>query len=194
MASKYEVSSQEDKKLLNSLKTKNNKDGYFELVMSNHKIDQKHINSFFPEFEEDEKLYSQIVDLYVKMSLPNFRKKIKLIAQISIRNKVISGTASYEFIKNVASVSNLDWILQELSDHPDCKKLKILYFQKRFEILCFLKKRPSRYLMKKLSVDYQKSAKNVSKYLLDLCSDNSSAFILLECDEDLILKELKHSF
>ena len=194
MTPSYEALTNADRKLLSALKKSKTNDGYFELIMSIQKIDSKNLERFFKEFESDNKVYSSIIEIYNKMSLPNFRKKMRTLAQVSIRNQVVSGTATYLFIKNVASESNLGWIKNKMEAHPTSKKLKVLYFQKKFEDLCYAKKRPSRYQVKKLSIEYRSAAKKTSRYLLELCSDNLSVLSLIEYKEDLILKALRNSF
>ena len=193
MTPKYEESSREDKKLLKALKKNENNDGYYELVMASYDINRENLKFFLCEFEKNVSISNCINELYKEMSLPNFRKKMRSIAQASIRDKVLNGSATYHFIQVVASEADLSWIKEEMSAHPTSKKIKVLYFYKKFEQLFFLDKQPSRSKIKKLLEEYCTSCKKTSDYLLKLCY-NESAHTAFECDEIFIMNALKCSF
>lgn len=114
MTLNYEECTYEENNLLRALRTtKKDSDGFFELVMLNNDIEKNSINSFLDEFDDDIAVYSQIVSLYfTRTSLSAFRKQMRKLAQLSIKTKVISGTATYNFIKNIACVADNSWLKQ----------------------------------------------------------------------------------
>ena len=184
-----------EKKILKEMKTFANTDGKYEVTLYNATVKPKDFS--LSKLLDELKGFS-ITTLLGKCFEENgkseFVKKMQNLVQISIKNKVISGRATYIFIKKVAFFSNLTWILEEMKKHPDCKKLKVLYFQKKFEEISSHQKRPSRHMVKKLSCEYNNMAKKKSNDLLRLCSDNISVFDLLEYDKNLIINELRRSF
>jgi hypothetical protein len=187
MTLNYEECTYEENKLLRALRTtKNDSDGFFELVMLNNDIEKNSINSFLDEFDDDIAVYSQIVSLYfTRTSLSEFRKQMRKLAQISIKNKVTSGTATYYFIKNIACVADTRWLKQS----PASKKIKVTYFYKKIEQA----QNDSLPQKRKLLKEYLKEAKKTSSYIVKLLSDEKH-FIIDMSSDTLLINALKNSF
>ena len=187
MTLNYEECTYEENNILRALRTtKKDSDGFFELVMLNNDIEKNSINSFLDEFDDDIAVYSQIVSLYfTRTSLSAFRKQMRKLAQLSIKTKVISGTATYNFIKNIACVADNSWLKQA----PPSKKIKVTYFYKKIEQA----QNDSLPQKRKILKEYLKKAKKSSPYIVKLLSDDKHFLIDMSSDV-VLLNALKNSF
>lgn len=176
----------EEKKLLKALRSKSNSDGYFELTMANNDIEKKNIDLFFNEFDDDVIVYTQIINLFSSSpSLASFRRQMRKLAQMSIREKVTSGIATYEFIKNVAFVAELTW----LKEATPSRKVKVTYFFKKIEDA----QGKSVQTKRKILREYLKESKKASNYIIKLLHEDKD-FVIDMSSDTIIVNALRNSF
>ena len=186
MTPNIEECTREEKKLLKALKSKSNYDGYFELVMANNDIEKKNIHLFFNEFDDDVIVYTQIIKLFSSStSLASFRKQMRKLAQISIREKVTSEIATYEFIKNIAFVAELAW----LKEATPSRKVKVTYFFKKIEDA----QGKSVQTKRRVLSEYLKESKKASNYIVKLLNEDDD-YVIDTSSDTILINALNNSF
>ena len=178
---------QDDKNLLNALCCPKNADGGFELAMEYCEFEN--LEMYLENFD-DKNVSKYIKKMYLDMkSHEKFQKKLRLLAQLSIVIKMLSGRATYKFIANVTYITNMR-IIKKMKKKKPFKKVKVMYFFKKIENL---PGKSPRY-RKKLWREYMKSVRNKKSEFLEyfILSRNSGLMGLDE--EPLIIEALKNSF
>ena len=133
--------------------------------------------------------------LYKEYGEKQFIYRIKYLAQVSIKNRVLSGKVTDEFIKNVVDITDIRWVKKELETNPQVKGLKILYFFRRFYDVFWhadYRLRASTIQRNKLRREYIKSAHVISIYIIDLF--NTDDMRISGQIAEKILRDLKNSF
>ncbi len=180
------------KKLLAALSNSiGDEDGYFEMRMISHdEITPKNIHIFLADFSEDTSLFSILREMYLQ-DPKNFNKKIKKIAKVSLKNKILSDNVSYEFVETAALVSSIKWIRKLMKEQQSpSKKILTMYFYKR------IKKNMEKSPKKKAALlsEYRRTANTTSSYIEKFIMSNAiEEAYFLEYSKD-ILWELKNSF
>ena len=160
--------------IIKRMKSSKNKDGFYELVLSD-KVKEKNfsIKSLTNQFEDKafcillEKLYAE------SETKARFKKKIQALVQLSLKEKLLSGKVTYKFVQETADLADNKWLKTEAFKDDASTKTKIAYFFKRFqEEFLFIDGTSSKDGRAKLLVEYTSSAKDISKYLADLFVEN----------------------
>lgn len=127
----YDVLTREEKKLLKVLKTRRNADGHYELLLSNAHISEYKKDPFFVYL--DDPVFMDALDaIYGQEDKRSFHKRIFQLVQESIKDKMVSGIATYEFIQNVACIVDEKWLKQQIKT-ASTRKMLTLYFFKKIE-------------------------------------------------------------
>ena len=179
-----------EENLLKALCTTKNRDGFFEILMSDYVyvLDKDNFQAFFENFNDD-KVIKYIDAIYSESkSLAEFRERMWSLAQLSIQSKVTSGSATYYFIKNVAFVTDTSWLKSMMQNEPS-KRVQTLYFFKKIENCLDKKIRAKEKVLK----EYNEYAKKPSKYINKLLSADGMTAFITEDTELCIIKELKKS-
>ena len=178
-----------ERNLLKALRTSKNKDGFFEIIMIDYEIDKNNFSSFLKNFVNDNNVVNCMQELYFeRKSFSSFRKQMKFLAQLSIQNKVSSGIATYDFIKNVAFVADASWVKSQMQDTPS-KKMQTLYFFKKLENSLDKSAQTKSRILK----EYNDYAKKPSKYINKLFSSDSMPSFITEDTAISLIKELQKS-
>ncbi len=180
---------QSEKRLLKALRTPKNNDGFFEMLMADYEITAESFPLFLENFN-DENVGKCIRAIYSESKSPAmFRKKMRALAQVSIQEKVTEGIATYDFIKNVAFVTDIKW-LKSMIKPSASQKVLVLYFFKKIED-CLDKPKQTR---KKVLKEYTELAKKKSNYVINVLSEENSLIFLDENVERYIINALRKSF
>lgn len=177
-------------RLLRSLRTPKNSDGFYEMIMAELST-RENIKMLLENFNDHQNILKQITEIYEQSKFTSsFCKRMTFLAQISVMQKLTSKRGgTYNFIKNVAYIVDMKQ-LELLMQQSPTKKIKTMYFFKKIEsisenITCQSKC--------KLLTEYRKYASRVSPYIVNLLSTDSS-WILDTETEDKVLDALKKSF
>ena len=160
--------------IIKRMKSSKNKDGFYELVLSD-KVKEKNfsIKSLTNQFEDE--AFSKLLEkLYAESETKaRFKKKIQALVQISIKRKLLSGKATYKIIQETADLADNEWLKAEAFKDDASTKTKIAYFFKRFqEEFIFINGSSSKKGRAELLMEYTSEAKCFSKYLADLFVEN----------------------
>ena len=160
--------------IIKRMKSRKNKDGFYEMVLSD-KVKEKDfsIKSLTNQFE-DEAFCTLLEKLYAESKTKaSFKKKIQALVQMSLKGKLLSGKATYKFIQETADLADNEWLKAEAFKDDASTKTKIAYFFKRFqEEVLFIGSTSSKEGRAELLMEYTNSAKYFSKYLADLFVEN----------------------
>lgn len=183
---KITLTQDDEEKLLKALCCPKNTDGYFELAMEYCEFDN--LSSYLGNFD-DENVSKYIKKMYWKTkSHQKFQKKLRLLAQLSIANKMLSGHATYEFIENVTCITSMR-LIKEMMEQKPSKKIKVMYFFKKVENL----PGKSHQYRTKLWKEYQQSVTRKKSDFLEYFILSRSGLIGLD-EEPRIIEALKNSF
>lgn len=200
-----EVLNEKEQALIKEMETPSNNDGFYEMLFQFSEGDDNEFSFeklLFEFFGVDENIPQILNALYKEYGEKQFIQRISYLAQISIRNRVLTGKVTDEYISNVVAISDISWMREELKKNSQSKDLKVIYFLRRFQdaflyadyiLVAKTKTIPSPEQRVKLRREYIKQAKKISKYLLDLFKTDDDMMISGEIAER-ILKELKGSF
>ena len=118
----------QERKLLKMLKSGENSDGFWELLLMDYTPDPQFYGNF-----QDPSVVKTIKSIEEESKYPRaLSKRFEAISQMSIKEKTLDGTASYDFIRNVADIADMAW-LKPLKEKGTAKKVLVLYFFKKFE-------------------------------------------------------------
>ena len=200
-----EILTEEEINLIKEMETPSNNDGFYEMLFQFSEEDDNEFSFeklLFEVLGVDENIPQILKALYDEYGEKQFVQRISYLAQISIRNRVLTGKVTDEYISNVVAISDISWMKEELKKNSQSKDLKVIYFLRRFQdaflyadyiLVAKTKTIPSPEQRGKLRREYIRQAKKISKYLLDLFKTDDDMFISGEIAER-ILKELKGSF
>ena len=160
--------------IIKRMKSRKNKDGFYEMVLSD-KVKEKvfSIKSLTNQFE-DEAFCTLLEKLYAESKTKaSFKKKILVLVQMSLKEKLLSGKVTYKFIQETADLADNKWLKAEAFKDNASAKTKVAYFFKRFqEEFLFIDGMSSKKRRAELLMEYTSKTKYFSKYLADLFVEN----------------------
>lgn len=163
-----------EQNIINRMKSSKNKDGFYEMILSD-KVKERNfsIKSLTNQFEDKafctllEKLYAE------SKTKASFKKKILMLVQMSLKEKLLSGKVTYKFIQETADLADTYWLKVEAFKDNASAKTKVAYFFKRFqEEFLFIDGMSSKKSRAELLMEYTSKTKYFSKYLAELFVEN----------------------
>ena len=97
--------------IINRMKSSKNKDGFYEMVLSD-KVKERNfsIKSLTNQFE-DKAFCMLLKTLYAESGTKaSFKKKILVLVQMSLKEKLLSGKVTYKFIQETADLADNKWL------------------------------------------------------------------------------------
>lgn len=188
--------------ILKHLNSHHNKDGYWELIISDHISVSNKASDFSLQYvkrnlePEGKRLYYYINLLFQNLGFKSFKKEMKDLLQDAIKKKILGGTATYKYVFVVAEFASNSWVLPAYESSVATSKVKALYFYKFIDSMlqprCFITPKQS----KKIAEQYRAVAKRPKKIVLDFLEDPTNPFPSIDSmDLDQLLQHaLKHSF
>lgn len=199
------------KNLLRNLNSKYNRDGYFEMLLSDFLLEAQKSDEINLEYlkkllePHGMRLYFYVSLLFENTGFKVFKKTLKDLLQDSIRKKVLSGTATYKYTFVVAEYASNSWLLPAYESKDTTSKVKSLYFYKFIDIMlrpksfitqkqckCFITQKQRKNILKR----YMIAAKKPQKIIIDFFTDPTNTLNTIDSisKETILQNALKHSF
>ena len=192
-------------KILNSKKNKNNSTGFYEwlliedLVLVKEESDFKEIyfKLIKSNFEDNADKMSEYLDkLYDNLIFTDLKEFIKDLVQENIKNKVLSGKATYAYIFGVAPYASYSWVLPSYNSSEATRQIKSIYFYKYIDELL----RPNNFFTesqrKNILEEYLEKAKHPKDVIISFFEDPEETLKNMDDVnfEYVLQRALKYSF
>ena len=190
------------KNLLRNLNSKYNRDGYFEMLLSDFLVESQKSDEINLEYLKKQlephgmRLYFYVSLLFENTGFKVFKKTLKDLLQDSIRKKVLSGTATYKYTFVVAEYASNSWLLPAYESKDATSKVKSLYFYKFIDIMLRPKSFITQKQCKNILERYMIAAKRPKKIIIEFFTDPNNTLNNIDSisKEAILQNALKHSF
>ncbi len=190
------------KNLLRNLNSKYNRDGYFEMLLSDFLLEARKSDEIDLKYLKKQlephgmRLYFYVSLLFENTGFKVFKKTLKDLLQDSIRKKVLSGTATYKYTFVVAEYASNSWLLPAYESKDATSKVKSLYFYKFIDIMLRPKSFITQKQCKNILERYMITAKRPKKIIIEFFTDPNNTLNTIDSisKEAILQNALKHSF